>query len=857
MRKGNNTKIFVIIFGLILLSSNIISAQWNSALHFTWYEHDRVIVPDAASLWPLVLEAGTVEMWFKPDSVLKADTHDPDFTYLFSKNVSGNVEGDMGLAWKRGEGDLQCFIQDGTVTQDVYPGIPIWEPRWYHIAFVWDTQDSMRVFIDGVQSADIEPNEDGEACIPVYGGIQEIVIGSGSVNLLDQRYETFRGVIDEVRVSAISRYQNNFTLPTQPYDVDEFTVALWHFDENSGDMAADETGNGFTGHLGSQDSTGYADPEWVKVEKDMKLALNEILIDPATDVDTTVVIEGDANGDGVREAQGDEFVELVNITTQPLDLTGWQVGDDERVDFQFPDGYTLQPFEFLTIFGGGDVSNIPGYDVDPLKTRVFATGDSVGNGFANGGDYFVILSPDGNHDMYFAYGSKYGAGAPTASFLSEVTWEFELQTAAAGANNNSLTRYPDLNTDDEDPWVEHNTVSDMEFSPNRTVDGKEVLSFTLNVAVTGSGNVAVDPAQETYSYGDIVTFTATPEDKYVFDKWTIGQDNSTSNPYSVSITGSMSITGNFVNQFQVTPTLIVNEILADPANDPVNGDANGDGIRDGVQDEFVEFVNIGDSPVDLTGYKAGDDEDLSFTFPDGYTVQPGEFVVLFGGGDVSNVSGYDADPLKTKVFISDSIGVGNGLANGGDYIVLKSPDGSYDLWAGYNSKYNAGGPTSAVVEGIDFEIRIETAAPGSNNNSLTRNPDASISVGDPFVEHLTVSTAASSPGTTIDGQTTTGIEVVDNSMPVSYQLQQNYPNPFNPSTEINFSIPERGFVKLTIFDIRGREIKSLVNKEMNAGVYKVNWDGTNGSGVLVSTGVYLYRIVANNFAQSRKMILLK
>ena len=66
-------------------------AQWGKALHYKWWNHDRVIVPQAAEYWPFVVNQGTVEMWFKPDSVLKADTHDPDYTYLFSKNISGKT----------------------------------------------------------------------------------------------------------------------------------------------------------------------------------------------------------------------------------------------------------------------------------------------------------------------------------------------------------------------------------------------------------------------------------------------------------------------------------------------------------------------------------------------------------------------------------------------------------------------------------------------------------------------------------------------------------------------------------------------------------------------------------------------
>ena len=843
---------------VIAALSLAVNAQWDKALHFTYTEHDRVIVPDAPVLFPVSLEQGTIEMWFKPDTILNAMTHDPDFTYLFSKNLSGNNEGDVGITWPRADGDLQCFIQDGNVTQDVRAGIPVWEPRWYHIAYTWNSSDSMRIFIDGARSLDIEPNEPGEASLPVLGGLQEIVIGSGAVNLLDARFETFRGTIDEVRISATARYTSDFTPSAQPFTPDGFTVALWHFDEGTGDVADDATGNGFTGVLGDPDSVGYADPEWVEIQRDLKILINEVLVDPATSV-----ADGDANGDGVRHAQEDEFVELLNITNSPIDLTGWKVGDEERIDFQFPDGYILQPFEFLTIFGGGDVSGLPGFDPDPLQTRVFATGDSVGNGLANGGDYLVLQSADGNHDMYWAYGSKFGAGPPTSTAVDGITWEFEVETAAIANNNNSVTRSPDASVAVPDPFVEHLSVSPNPFSPMTTINGDLTLSFPIAVDVSpaGGGTVDVTPDTTDYPFGTIVTFQAQPSEFKVFSHWTVDGETVNGNPLSLVVTNNLSVTAHFVLAFAVTPTIIVNEILADPDSDPIQGDANGDGVRSGSQDEFVELVNVGDAPVDMTGWTLGDDEQISFTFPDGYIFGVGQIVVIFGGGDITNVPGYSANLLETRVFVSDTTDrVGNGLANGGDFFLLYSPDGSYDLYAGYNSKNNIGGPTSDVVAGVDFEIRIETAAIANNNNSVTRSPDGDTSVGDPFVEHLTVSSDPFSPARTITGEDTivTGIENrPSDGLPREFRLLQNYPNPFNPTTTIAFDVAKSADVSLKLYNITGQEIRSLIDENLSAGQYQITWDGKNNVGQQVASGIYFYQIKAGQFSAIKKMILLK
>ena len=95
------------------------------------------------------------------------------------------------------------------------------------------------------------------------------------------------------------------------------------------------------------------------------------------------------------------------------------------------------------------------------------------------------------------------------------------------------------------------------------------------------------------------------------------------------------------------------------------------------------------------------------------------------------------------------------------------------------------------------------------------------------------------------------------TIPDNYILEQNYPNPFNPETRINYSIPEPAYVKLCIYDINGILVKTLYEGNQSAGKYQTVWDGESSSGVKVGSGVYFYRIQANSFIQTKKMILLK
>ncbi|MCI0449804.1 MAG: S8 family serine peptidase [Chlorobi bacterium] len=96
-----------------------------------------------------------------------------------------------------------------------------------------------------------------------------------------------------------------------------------------------------------------------------------------------------------------------------------------------------------------------------------------------------------------------------------------------------------------------------------------------------------------------------------------------------------------------------------------------------------------------------------------------------------------------------------------------------------------------------------------------------------------------------------------NNKPLEFSLLQNYPNPFNPSTLMRYALKENTYVKITIYDILGRVIKTLVNEYQDAGYKFVTWDGTNNQGSNVSTGVYVYKIEAGNFVDSKKMVLLK
>ncbi len=93
--------------------------------------------------------------------------------------------------------------------------------------------------------------------------------------------------------------------------------------------------------------------------------------------------------------------------------------------------------------------------------------------------------------------------------------------------------------------------------------------------------------------------------------------------------------------------------------------------------------------------------------------------------------------------------------------------------------------------------------------------------------------------------------------PTEFSLSSNYPNPFNPETNISFTLPERTQVTLIIYNILGERVKTLVNRDMEAGIHTIHWDGADGSGNSIASGIYFYKLSAGDFTATKKMVLTK
>jgi len=131
-----------------------------------------------------------------------------------------------------------------------------------------------------------------------------------------------------------------------------------------------------------------------------------------------------------------------------------------------------------------------------------------------------------------------------------------------------------------------------------------------------------------------------------------------------------------------------------------------------------------------------------------------------------------------------------------------------------------------------------------------------------FAVHFSSDAAGNAEGVYIDNvvirkQTSTAVGDNLNNVPHTFALNQNYPNPFNPETVIGYALPKDSEVKITVYNIFGQKVRTLVNQKIKAGNHTVTWNGTDDYGLKVASGVYFYKISAGDFRAMKKMILVQ
>jgi len=200
---------------------------------------------------------------------------------------------------------------------------------------------------------------------------------------------------------------------------------------------------------------------------------------------------------------------------------------------------------------------------------------------------------------------------------------------------------------------------------------------------------------------------------------------------------------------------------------------------------------------------------------------------------------------------------------GPEYVSLfiAHPEWNYPLGDKFAKDIRAAVPANGYQE---WQLTMESSESDAQLSwTLVNIPDDyevgySINGGQYFDNMQDVSTITISANTEITvrvGSQVLGID--DEPIPTVFALHQNYPNPFNPVTTLRYDLPENGIVTIIIYDMLGRQVKTLINQTQDAGFKSVVWNATNDYGKPVSAGIYLYQIQAGENISTKKMVLLK
>ena len=207
----------------------------------------------------------------------------------------------------------------------------------------------------------------------------------------------------------------------------------------------------------------------------------------------------------------------------------------------------------------------------------------------------------------------------------------------------------------------------------------------------------------------------------------------------------------------------------------------------------------------------------------------------------SNIAGYQFG-VDVEDFTVTSVSNGAASAN-----VLSENGQTFSLAFSFTGGF--------IEAGSNLELAVfeGTVAQGSTGGSaLVVAGGGSLAVSDQSAQNLSVNVINNG----WDGSTL-GSEL---SLPGVYSLEQAYPNPFNPSTTIDYTLKENSEVSIIVYDLMGREVKTLVNEFQlsNGGsTHSVVWNGTDNSGQMASSGIYIYRMVSNDFTKSHRITLMK
>jgi len=333
------------------------------------------------------------------------------------------------------------------------------------------------------------------------------------------------------------------------------------------------------------------------------------------------------------------------------------------------------------------------------------------------------------------------------------------------------------------------------------------ITIDSDLFVAGSNILAVEIHQASSSSSDIS-----------FDCSLLGVSSSSGEwttydtpELEMTFTGNINLTAHFDSaSLPIETPVLISEI-------------NYSSIEEHDTEDWVELYNNAGVFLDMSGWAFMDASNEPFIFPENYLFGPGEYLVLCR--DIDAFQDHSPGLLNA---LGD---LGFGFSSEGEWLGILNPTGELIN----EVEYDVETPWPGTATGTGFTIELSDLTLDNN-------------VGENWVADQLYGTP---------GHAYQSVADYKNHQKMQYSLWQNYPNPFNSVTTISYSLPEVSHVKLIVFDIRGQEVIVLQNTKKISGRYEVQWNGLNTAGNPVATGIYLCRLISNDYGQTIKMLYLK
>ncbi|HJY63357.1 MAG TPA: SBBP repeat-containing protein [Ignavibacteria bacterium] len=519
--------------------------------------------------------------------------------------------------------------------------------------------------------------------------------------------------------------------------------------------------------------------------------------------------------------------------------------------------------DWVTRFNGtGNNMDIANAIVVDGSGNVYVTGHSIGSGTSY--DYVTIKY---NSNGVMQWSQMYNGTGNAEDFARSIAVDGSGNVYVTGGSRGS-------GTFDDYVTIKYNTDGVWQWGQayNGPGDGDDEAK---SIAVDGAGNVYV--TGQSFGSGTLFDYATIKYNSDGVEQWVQryhGPGDGSDRAYSIAVDGSGNV--------YVTGESPGSGSGKDYATIKYSSDGTGLWLQryNGTGNSDDAALSIA---VDVSGnvYVTGDSWGSGGTGSDYATIKYntdgyGQWVQIYNGppGTGLDFAFSIAVDGSGNVYVT---GNSSGIGTGPDYATIKYNSAGVMQWTSrYNGPANnfdyaysiaLDGSGNAYVTG-----RSSGSGTGSDYATIRYNSDgteqwvqryteldydwaSSIAVdgsGNVYVTGRSSGSGTSEDYATIKYSQVIGIKSISSEIPNGYKLLQNYPNPFNPSTKIHLALPKSSFAKLVVYDVLGRVVSTLVDEQLKAGTYEVDWNALNNP-----SGVYYYRLVIDGFTETRKMILIK